>query len=185
MNAPLRGAAPTKLIGLFRTSHMNVALVLVTADHVQSVHIIGVVDTTVAGAIQNVRSNQAFTGLTGGASGFPDYDDANGDGYPENTNRYRLAVGYRTGDHTGSSVPLTAEGPGARLFTGYYDQTEIFIKMAAVLTKHDPGARRGRARQDRLPRRRAQLLSQSRLLVDIRTAVCLALLGTAVVPVQG
>ncbi len=43
----------------------------------------------------------------------------------------RIAVGYRTGDHTGSSVPVTAEGPGALLFTGYMDQTDIFFKMAA------------------------------------------------------
>ena len=66
--------------------------------------------------------------------GFPDYDDANGDGYPENTNQYRISVGYRTGSHTGSSVPVTAEGPGALLFTGYYDQTDIFFKMARVLS---------------------------------------------------
>jgi alkaline phosphatase len=37
-------------------------------------------------------------------------------------------------NHTGSSVPLTAEGPGALLFTGYYDQTDIFFKMAATLS---------------------------------------------------
>ncbi|HXH68968.1 MAG TPA: hypothetical protein VNI60_01340, partial [Pyrinomonadaceae bacterium] len=43
-------------------------------------------------------------------------------------------VGYRTGDHTGSSVPVTAEGTGALLFYGYYDQTDIFFKMAKVLS---------------------------------------------------
>ncbi|MEO5925373.1 MAG: alkaline phosphatase [Bryobacteraceae bacterium] len=54
-------------------------------------------------------------------------------GYPVNsgTGLRRLAVGFRTGDHTGSSVPITAEGPGALLFTGYMDQTDIFFKMAA------------------------------------------------------
>ncbi|MFM2124155.1 MAG: hypothetical protein RL328_606, partial [Acidobacteriota bacterium] len=57
-------------------------------------------------------------------------------GYPVNSGAgiRRLAVGYRTGDHTGSSVPVTAEGPGALLFTGYMDQTDIFFKMAAALT---------------------------------------------------
>ena len=57
-------------------------------------------------------------------------------GYPSNTGAKtrRLAVGYRTGDHTGSSVPITAEGPGAFLFTGYMDQTDIFFKMATALT---------------------------------------------------
>ncbi|MEO7509669.1 MAG: alkaline phosphatase, partial [Pyrinomonadaceae bacterium] len=69
----------------------------------------------------------------GETSGFPDYQDANGDRYPENTNRYRIKVGYRTGDHTGSSVPVTAEGAGALLFYGYYDQTDIFFKMAKAL----------------------------------------------------
>jgi hypothetical protein len=54
-------------------------------------------------------------------------------GYPVNSGAglRRLAVGFRTGDHTGSSVPVTAEGPGALLFTGYMDQTDIFFKMAA------------------------------------------------------
>ena len=57
-------------------------------------------------------------------------------GYPVNAGAgtRRLAVGYRTGDHTGSSVPLTAEGPGALIFTGYMDQTDIFFKMATVLS---------------------------------------------------
>jgi len=57
-------------------------------------------------------------------------------GYPVNSGAglRRLAVGYRTGDHTGSSVPVTAEGPGALLFTGYMDQTDIFFKMAATLS---------------------------------------------------
>ena len=54
-------------------------------------------------------------------------------GYPVNSGAgvRRLAVGYRTGDHTGSSVPVTAEGPGALLFTGYMDESDLFFKMAA------------------------------------------------------
>lgn len=60
-------------------------------------------------------------------------------GYPVNTAQggqmlRRLSVGFRTGDHTGSSVPVTAEGPGAFLFTGYMDQTDIFFKMAHAAT---------------------------------------------------
>ena len=111
-------------------------LVIVSADHDQSIHVLGVVDTTVPNATLNVRNQQPFTGLTGEVDGLPDYADANGDGYPENTNRYRVSVGYRTGGHTGSSVPVTAEGPGALLFTGYYDQTDIFFKMARVLSSN-------------------------------------------------
>ncbi|MES2924565.1 MAG: alkaline phosphatase [Verrucomicrobiota bacterium] len=106
---------------------------LVSADHDQSMHILGVVDTQVANATQNVRSGVGFTGLTGGTNGFPDYEINPATGYPTNTNRYRVAVGFRTGDHTGSTVPITAEGAGAALFSGVYDQTDIFFKMAKMI----------------------------------------------------
>ena len=123
-------------------------LVIVTADHDQSMSIVGVVDTNVPNVVQNVISTLPYPNGNRGAvdgtigtvnavgetSGFPNYEDANGDRYPENTNRYRLKVGYRTGNHTGSSVPVTAEGAGALLFFGYYDQTDIFFKMAKSLT---------------------------------------------------
>ena len=122
-------------------------LVITTADHDQSMSIIGAVDTNVANSVQDVISILPYSngnrpgGSTVGAEnrigetfGFPDYQDANGDRYPENTNRIKLKVGYRTGDHTGSSVPVTAEGAGALLFYGYFDQTDIFFKMAKVLT---------------------------------------------------
>ncbi len=76
-----------------------------------------------------------------GTFGFPDYIDANGDGYPENREtggrgRRRLAVGFRTGSHTYETLPLSAEGPGALLFTGYFDQTEVPLKIAAAIA-HD------------------------------------------------
>ena len=109
-------------------------LVVTTADHDQSIHILGLVDTAVPGATQNVRSQFGFTSLVGEVDGFPDYTDANSDRYPENTNQYRISVGYRTGGHTGSAVPVTAEGAGALLFLGYYDQTDIFFKMAKALS---------------------------------------------------
>src|SRR5205814_10085716 len=69
-------------------------------------------------------------------SGFPAYKLDAKSGYPLNSGAgvRRLAVGFRTGDHTGSSVPVTAEGPGAFLFTGYMDQSDIFFKMAAALS---------------------------------------------------
>ena len=68
--------------------------------------------------------------------GSPAYKLDAATGYPVNTGAglRRLAVGFRTGDHTGSSVHVTAEGPGAFLFTGYMDQTDIFFKMAAALS---------------------------------------------------
>ncbi len=75
-----------------------------------------------------------------GAFGFPDYIDADGDGYPENREtggkgRRRLAVGFRTRNHTYETLPLSAEGPGALLFTGYFDQTEVPLKIAAALAE--------------------------------------------------
>ncbi len=175
-----------KAIGVGRTfarGRQNDTLVLVSADHDQSMHIIGVTDmddaaltnrtdmqtlttTSPVGAqtarlyrdsSSNIRATYnysnsggdpnsggqegppAFTyGNAADTAGFPDYIDADGDGYPENRQvgdkgRRRLSVGFRTGNHTGSSVPVTAEGPGAFLFTGYYDQGDIMRKMAAVL----------------------------------------------------
>jgi alkaline phosphatase len=152
-------------------------LLLVTADHGQSMNIVGLADisdadlydrksthaitvTTPSGkmtqnifkdANANIRAQMpfaAFGGRTGapaektqgvfGRMGFPDYVDANGDGYPENKEvngrgHIRLALGFRTGDHTASTIPVTSEGPGAFLFTGYMDQTDVMFKMAAVL----------------------------------------------------
>jgi alkaline phosphatase len=69
-------------------------------------------------------------------SGSPAYPVDSKTGYPVNAGAglRRIAVGFRTGDHTGSSVPVTAEGPGAFLFTGYMDQTDIFFKMATALS---------------------------------------------------
>ncbi len=141
-----------KAVGIGRTfANRNAqalanTLVICTADHDQSMSIIGAVDTNVTNAVQNVISilpyangsrpngNVGSENRIGETSGFPDYLDLNGDRYPENTNRFKLKVGYRTGDHTGSSVPVTAEGAGALLFYGYFDQTDIFFKMAKALT---------------------------------------------------
>ena len=70
--------------------------------------------------------------------GFPEYIDSDGDGYPENREvggkgRVRLAVGFRTGSHTAATLPISAEGPGAFLFTGVMDQTEVMLKIGAAL----------------------------------------------------
>lgn len=100
----------------------------------------------------NVRAMIPYGSMGGGRSGppgeiylnpyegfgFPNYIDADGDGYPENRDTYgrgllRLAVGFRTGNHTYETLPLSAEGPGALLFTGYFDQTDVPLKIAAVL----------------------------------------------------
>lgn len=128
-------------------------LICVTADHDQSMSIVGLTDVTAPNAVANTRSQSIYPrtiGLydpvigntnapnnagnnVGEVSGFPNYV-AGPNGYPSNTNRYQIAVGFRTGNHTGSSVPITAEGPGAALFNGYFDQTDIFFKSARVLS---------------------------------------------------
>lgn len=136
-------------------------LIVVSGDHDQTMTINGVVEMSdadltdrtpigeVAGqkvykdALVNHRGNlgsipanlRSFSGRPGG---HPDYIDADGDGYPENREvkgkgRKRISVGFRTGGHAGTSLPVTAEGPGALYFTGYMDQTDLFFKMAAAL----------------------------------------------------
>ncbi len=165
-------------------------LIVVTADHDQSMSIIGVnnspdteyfdrskgekitvktargdQDFTVWGdSYANARAGLPFVNTSTGASnnggaagmpgtfaatssaadpasstystyfGNPAYTMHATNGYPNNSGPgiRRLSVGFRTGDHTGSSVPVTAEGPGALLFTGYLDQSDIFFKMAAA-----------------------------------------------------
>jgi alkaline phosphatase len=169
-------------------------LVVVTADHDQSLHLIGVSNTpdseyfnrskretiswttprgtqsiTVWGdSYSNARAGLPFiNGSTGSSNnsgsggmpgtfavtssandpasntystyfGSPAYFRDTRSGYPTNKSPdggmvRRLAVGFRTGDHTGSSVPVSAEGPGALLFLGYMDQSDIMFKMAAAI----------------------------------------------------
>ena len=156
-------------------------LMLVTADHDQTMSILGVADisdrdltdrkpivtdkgTYYHDVTVNLRSPLGLGNIppeiarSEDRSGFPDYQDSDGDGYPENREvngkgRKRIAVGFRTGGHAGSSVPITAEGPGALLFTGYLDQTDIFFRSAQALSEDttalDKALRELRARQVR------------------------------------
>lgn len=138
------------------------ALILVTGDHSQTMAILGVEEisdadltnrepiatpqgTMYRDAVVNLRSGLPANlppqiQRNGARAGLPDYVDADGDGYPENREvngkgRKRIAVGFRTGDHEGSSLPITAEGPGAYLFMGYMDQTDIFFRSAQALSE--------------------------------------------------
>jgi alkaline phosphatase len=141
-------------------------LILVTGDHDQTMSILGSVEISDADltnrepvasdkaggkqvvyrdAVTNLRSDLTASSLPAevtrgaGRAGMPDYQDTDGDGYPENREvngkgRKRIAVGFRTGGHAGSSLPITAEGPGAALFMGYMDQTDIFFRSAQALS---------------------------------------------------
>jgi alkaline phosphatase len=138
-------------------------LILVTGDHDQTLSIIGAVEISDADltnrepvssgnqnvyrdAVTNLRSNLGASALPpevtrrAQPAGLPDYQDIDGDGYPENREvngkgRKRIDVGFRTGGHAGSSLPITAEGPGAGLFMGYMDQTDIFFRSAQALSE--------------------------------------------------
>ena len=65
---------------------------------------------------------------------WPDYRDRDGDGYPDNTPRYPVAVGWTSGGHTAEDVPVMAMGPGSAYFRGFLDNTEVFRAMKAVLS---------------------------------------------------
>ena len=137
-------------------------LMLVTGDHNQTMSILGVEEVSdgdltdrepvvtpkgsyYKDSVVNLRGNLPIPlppeiTKNGRRASFPDYRDADGDGYPENREvngkgRKRIAVGFRSDDHEGSSLPITAEGPGALLFTGYMDQTDIFFRSAQALTE--------------------------------------------------
>lgn len=45
----------------------------------------------------------------------------------------KLNLKFTANDHTGTMVPVFAYGPGAELFRGIYDNTEIYHKMRAAL----------------------------------------------------
>jgi alkaline phosphatase/glycerophosphoryl diester phosphodiesterase len=141
-------------------------LILATADHDQTMTILGVsevsdkvltdrqpmyelVTKTPAGETKlpiygdlatNIRGTNQWSASQDRTliDDFPDYQDANGDGFPENREvdgkgSKRIVVGFRNGDHAGSTVPVSAEGPGAWMFTGLMDQTDLMFKMAAAL----------------------------------------------------
>jgi len=46
---------------------------------------------------------------------------------------YESNVSWGSGSHTASIVLVTAEGPGGAAFSGWYDNTEFFLKMRQVL----------------------------------------------------
>ena len=41
---------------------------------------------------------------------------------------------FATGTHSATLIPVFAYGPGAELFKGLYDNTEIFTKMLELTT---------------------------------------------------
>ena len=45
----------------------------------------------------------------------------------------KSGVSFTSYSHTGLPVPVLAEGAGAEVFNGYYDNTAIFSKLAEML----------------------------------------------------
>ncbi|WP_127529633.1 alkaline phosphatase [Paenibacillus kobensis] len=78
---------------------------------------------------------------TGGFSIEPvDEKDESGDGISKEDGPFAVAksdqkfmVDWTTSGHTAVDIPVTAIGPGADLFTGSYENTEIFSKIAQAL----------------------------------------------------
>jgi alkaline phosphatase len=52
--------------------------------------------------------------------------------------REKLVTSYATKNHSAVMVPVYAYGPGAELFTGIYNNTEIYNKMMRVLRLGGP-----------------------------------------------
>jgi alkaline phosphatase len=77
-------------------------------------------------------------------TGFPDYVDSNGDGFPDNVPRRPMAIGWASsptftkdttyvGDHVADDVPIFAYGPGSERVHGALDNTDVFRIMAAAI----------------------------------------------------
>lgn len=45
---------------------------------------------------------------------------------------HKSGIGFTSYSHTGLPVPVFAQGPGQELFAGYYDNTDIYKKLAAL-----------------------------------------------------
>jgi alkaline phosphatase len=48
----------------------------------------------------------------------------------------RAIVRWASGEHSAQSVPLFASGPGSTLFAGVLDNTDIGVRVAALLGLH-------------------------------------------------
>ena len=69
---------------------------------------------------------------TGGFTLSAEHDDAT------DTSDYRKIVSsFATTTHSATLVPVFASGPGAETFSGMYENTEIFHKMAAAIGQED------------------------------------------------
>lgn len=53
----------------------------------------------------------------------------------DNGNYNKIKPTFSTTGHSGTMVPVFAEGPGAALFNGIYESNEIYHKMRALLAK--------------------------------------------------
>lgn len=131
-----------EVVSKFRASQQQPLLQIVTADHDQTMTLLGVAIKDDAKTPQNVAASMVGPDVFADsgkersvieAMGYPTYQIDPASGYPRRDSERALMVGFRTAGHTASAVPVTADGPGALLFTGYMDQTDIFFKAALAL----------------------------------------------------
>jgi len=47
--------------------------------------------------------------------------------------KHELDIAFSTKQHTATMVPVFSFGPGARTFTGVYDNTEIYVKIRSLM----------------------------------------------------
>lgn len=67
-------------------------------------------------------------------------DDESGDGISKEdgpfavaNSKFNFVVDWTTSGHTAVDIPITAMGPNAELFTGIYENTDVFHKLMQAL----------------------------------------------------
>ena len=126
-NAPLTiesGQALDEAVALSEryTDNHKRTLLIATADH------------ECGGLTIEDLDDPEFPDESGGNEGDPNANLSIEDGpFPVANSDYEFIMDWTTTGHTAGDVPLTAKGPGARLLTGNYENTEIYDVMARTL----------------------------------------------------
>lgn len=105
----------------FYRKHPDETLIIVTADHETGGMALG------AGGEYNVH----FDRLEGQTAWYWDVDEAQRDTI--STRNAEARIGWTTGGHTGSAVPVYAIGAGSERFSGRNDNTDICNKLCDIM----------------------------------------------------
>jgi len=66
------------------------------------------------------------------SSGFAESHETGGMAIKQGSEMDSLTIAFSTDQHTATMVPIFAYGPGAELFSGIFENTEVFFKMQAL-----------------------------------------------------